>query len=64
QYNDECWFFLAAILDDILQSSVSPTNTSPTRNFFSDQPFGQTTTSSSNDSNWGAFVETPKNPTT
>ncbi|CAF1094248.1 unnamed protein product [Rotaria magnacalcarata] len=48
-----------SILDDILQSSVSPT-----RNFFSDQPFGQTTTSSSNDSNWGAFVETSKHPTT
>ena len=29
-----------------------------------EQPFTQTTTSSSNDANWGAFVETTKHPTT
>ncbi|CAF0846508.1 unnamed protein product [Rotaria sp. Silwood1] len=54
-----------SILDDILQPSahITTTNTSPTRNFFAEQPFTQTTTSS-NDTNWGAFVETPKHPTT
>jgi hypothetical protein len=28
-----------------------------------DQPFTQTTTTTSNDANWGAFVETTKHPT-
>jgi hypothetical protein len=62
-----------------LQSTTpTATTTSPTKNFFSgylnififfcnylfhlDQPFTQTT-SSSNDANWGAFVETTKHPT-
>ena len=33
------------------------------RSFHLDQPFIQTTSSSSNDTNWGAFVETTKHPT-
>jgi Arf-GAP domain and FG repeat-containing protein 1 len=54
-----------SLFDDILQSSSSPAaNTSPTKSFFSEQPFTQTTTTSSNDANWGAFVETTKHPTT
>ncbi|UJR23194.1 hypothetical protein I4U23_026213 [Adineta vaga] len=54
-----------SLFDDFLQSSTSPVvSTSPTKNFFSDQPFTQTTTTSSNDTNWGAFVETTKHPTT
>jgi len=32
--------------------------------FIIEQPFTQTTTTSSNDANWGAFVETTKHPTT
>ncbi|CAF3925964.1 unnamed protein product [Adineta steineri] len=55
-----------SLFDDFLQSSTSPpANSSPTKNFFSEQPFTQTTTTSSNDTNWGAFVETTKHhPTT
>lgn len=50
-------------LFDILQTPSSTTTTNnnnnipSTNNFFSDQPFTQT---SSNDANWGAFVETVK----
>jgi hypothetical protein len=54
-----------SLFDEMLQSSVptsKTSNTSPTKNFFSDSPFTQTTTSS-NDANWGAFVETTKQPT-
>ncbi|CAF1401468.1 unnamed protein product [Adineta ricciae] len=54
-----------SLFDDFLQSSISPVaNTSPTKNFFPEHPFPQTNTTSSNDTNWGAFVETTKHPTT
>lgn len=68
------------ILQSSTPTTQSTANTSPTKSFFSgywtdcslffidyfgvDQPFHQTTTtSSSNDANWGAFVETTKHPT-
>jgi len=53
-----------SLFDSFLTTSPTQKTASPTTNFFPDQPFGSTTaTASSNDTNWGAFME-PTKPTT